>query len=317
MISRAYITRMRQVALLAASASCISAGQFTLVEFSALGLDGNSSAPAPVYGSVLGPAMSTWTSSSMSTDGQYIQSYSASGTASITTLRAAVSEKVSCVSCGAYALPFSASAGNADYQPGVTALVWWNDIITVNPGPGFASMQFVFSVDGVFSQSGPGNASNTSAVLVGESCAATETLCTGGPPPTPRHITSVPITQNGVVTLNLQPWLVGQPFEYEFILGVNANTIPSTIGAQGYIQGNSSASTDFSNTAQLIGVNPVDSNGNLVSGTTITSASGFQLPGPTPEPSTFALIAAGLALVALVNVRRTRGLDSKRHRAPS
>jgi PEP-CTERM motif len=303
MINRGLTRWMSRVAVFAAAVSSISAGQFTLVEFFPTDLAGSLSAPPPVYGSVFGPATSTWSGSSTSNDGQYIQMYSGSGTASITTLRASASESVSCVlsSCTPYALPFSANAGSADYSPGISTLAWWNDIITVNPGPGFARLNFVFNVDGTFSQSGSGSAS---ASLVGESCAATETLCTGGPPATPRHITNLPITHNGLVTLNLQPWLIGQPFDYEFILAVSAATMPTTVGSQGFIQGNSSASTDFSNTAQLIGVNPVDSNGNLVTGTTITSASGFALPGPTPEPSTFVLFLAGLVFVALWKKRR-------------
>jgi hypothetical protein len=306
-INRGLTTCMSRVAVFTAAVSSISAGQFTLVEFAPTDLNGNFPGPPPVYGSVFGPATSTWSGSSMSTDGQYIQMYSGSGTASITTLRAAANESVSCAlsSCTPYALPFSANAGGADYSPGISTLAWWNDIITVNPGPGFASLNFVFNVDGTFSQSGSGSAS---ASLVGESCAATETLCGGGPPATPRHITNLPITHNGLLTLNLQPWLIGQPFEYEFILAVSAATTPTTIGSQGSIQGNSAASTDFSNTAQLIAVNPVDSNRNLVTGTTITSASGFALPGPTPEPSTFALLVAGLVFAALLNGRRSRGL---------
>jgi hypothetical protein len=227
-----------------------------------------------------------------------------SGSASIAFLRAAVSESVTCLSstCGAYALPFSSSAGSANYEPGVSALVWWNDIITVTPGLGLANLNFVFRVDGTFAQSGSANSSDTSAVLVGESCAATEVLCTGGPPATPRHITVVPITQSGLVTVSLTPWLLNQPFEYEFILGVSASVIPSTVGAQGFINGNSSSSADFFDTAQLIAVNAVDRQGNIVPGTTISSASGFNLPGQVPEPSPFGGVLAGLLLAALSRV---------------
>jgi hypothetical protein len=301
------------IVVLIASATSISAGQFTLVEFGTTGLDGTSGGPAPVFGSVFGPATLTFSDSSVSTDGTYSQTYNGSGSASIGSLHAAVSESVTCLSssCGAYALPFSSAAGSADYEPGVSALVWWNDIITVTPGPGLASLNFVFNVDGTFAQSGSANSSDTSAVLVGESCAATEDLCTGGPPVTPRHITQVPITHNGLVTVSLTPWLLNQPFEYEFILGVTANVIPSTVGTQGFINGNSSSSADFLDTAQLIAVNGVDSHGNIVSGTTITSASGFGLPTEAPEPSTFGVVSVGLLLAALSRVARRSWLAGR------
>jgi hypothetical protein len=285
------------VGILIASATCLSAGQFTLVEFSTLGLDGSAGGPPADFGSVLGPTSLTWSGSSTATDGSYQQTYNASGSASITSLHAAVSESVTCLlsSCGAYALP--SSGGSTNYQPNVTGLVWWNDVMTVNPGPGFSTLNFVFNVDGIFSQSGTANSSLASALLVGESCDASLALCNGFAGP--RHITQVPITQNGTVTVSLTPWLLNQPFQYEFILAVGANVVPSTIGPQGYINGNSSSSANFSNTAQLVAVNPVNSQGNLVAGTTITSASGFSLPGPVPEPSTFGAAAAGLLLVAL------------------
>lgn len=281
------------------TATCVFASQFTLVEFSTVGLDGNPGGPAPVYGPVLGTASGTLSGSSAAPDGSYMQTYSGSGSASIGGLHASVSESVNCLlsSCGDYALPYSSFEGSSDYEVGASALVWWNDIVTVTPGPGLASLNFVFDVDGTFSQSGSGNSSDTSALLVGEDCAATETLCTGGPPATPRHIATAQITQDGQVTINLIPWVLNQPFDYEFILAVNADAIPNTVGAQGYISGNSSATTDFSDTVQLVAVNPVDSAGNIVSGTTITSESGYDLPGSVPEPPTFGGAMAGLLLM--------------------
>jgi len=187
-------------------------------------------------------------------------------------------------------------------------LAWWDDVITVQPGPGLAALNFVFNVHGTFSQSGSGNASDTSAFLTGETCAASADFCHGagaGLPATPRHISTVPLPASGTVTVNMIPWVLGSPFQYEFILDATAAVIPNTIGAQGYIVGNSSASTDFSNTAQLIAVIPVDANGNQVPGTTITSASGLVVPLATPEPSTTALMAAGLALLGFsVRTRR-------------
>jgi hypothetical protein len=180
--------------------------------------------------------------------------------------------------------------------------------MTVNAGPGLASLKFVFEVSGTFSGSGSGNALNTSAVLVAESCPVVDFACTGNNPP--RNITQVPITANGAITVNLVPWILNQPFDYEFILAANAAVIPTMIGAQGYINGASTATTNFSDTAQLVAIYPVDSQGNLVPGTTITSASGFALPLvtslATPEPSTLLVSMGGLLFLVW---RRRSGLS--------
>jgi hypothetical protein len=101
--------------------------------------------------------------------------------------------------------------------------VWWNDIMTVSTPGSVANLNFLFTVNGTLAPSGNGSAS---ALLVAEDCAATETLCTGGPPATPRHITTAPISGNGLVTLSLQPWLLKQPFEYEIILAVSPSALP-------------------------------------------------------------------------------------------
>jgi hypothetical protein len=287
-----------------ASANYLLGGQLTLVEFSVTDLNGNFGGQPPIFGTVSGPISSSYTGSSTSSDGQYVQMYTGSATASYANLHAAASESVTCLltSCVPYALPFSANAGSADYEPGISSLAWWDDVITVQPAPGLVALNFIFNVHGTFTQSGSGNASDTSAFLTGESCAATADFCHGaggGEPAVPRHNTTVPLPANGTVTVNVIPWVIGQPFQYEFILGASAAVIPTTIGAQGYINGNSSASTDFSNTAQLIAVVPVDINGNPVTGTTVTSASGLPVPLATPEPSTAVLMAAGLVLLRI------------------
>jgi hypothetical protein len=301
-----YLT-FRVIASLAASAACLSAGQFTLVEFFSAGLDGNLNGPGPDFGSVTGPTTASFSTSSTATDGSYKQTVSGAGSASITTLRASSSETLTCQtgSCGSYALPFSSAEGSsANYQPGISTLVWWNDIMTVNTTGPVANLQFVFNLNGTLSQTGNGVAS---ASLVGESCDATQAACSAG---IPRHNTNVPITANGPLTINLTPWVLNQPFEYEFILVTNAFANPTGTDSQGFITGTGSATADYYDTAQLVSVLPVDSQGNYVPGTTITSASGVILPVAVPEPSTLGLAFTGLLLAGAC--RRFRSSPHRR-----
>ena len=78
-------------------------------------------------------------------------------------------------------------------------------------------------------------------------------------------------------------------------------------GGAGPKPGNCFASADFSNTATIAGLGIADSNHKLVSGATITAASGYAYPGlgssGVPEPSSLIPVASAVAVLMLLRRR--------------
>jgi hypothetical protein len=75
-----------------------------------------------------------------------------------------------------------------------------------------------------------------------------------------------------------------------------------------------SVSGDFAHTAKVGGATIVDTNGNPVLGTTITSSSGYDYtqsldPSTVPEPPSFGFVLLGLAAGALMHLRHSMRFD--------
>ncbi len=64
--------------------------------------------------------------------------------------------------------------------------------------------------------------------------------------------------------------------------------------------------SNYSDTATLTGIEIVDANGNPVSGATVTSGSGTVYQEVVPEPSTWAALLAGCAVLLVIQRRRSR-----------
>jgi hypothetical protein len=97
---------------------------------------------------------------------------------------------------------------------------------------------------------------------------------------------------------------------YDFVLTSSAILCGNCGGGTVFID-NSTVNTDFGNTLRLTGMSITDTSGNPVSGYTLGSDSGFDYAGlnaasPAPEPSTWLLLTAGLALVIRKPVFRRR-----------
>jgi hypothetical protein len=92
----------------------------------------------------------------------------------------------------------------------------------------------------------------------------------------------------------------GNPLDIDFSLRTDLD-----VGCTPAVPCNIHALSDFSDTAILKSVQALDNNGNVLSGVTITSESGFDYGslGSVPEPPTVLLIALGALLAILTRVR--------------
>jgi hypothetical protein len=82
--------------------------------------------------------------------------------------------------------------------------------------------------------------------------------------------------------------------------------------------GSGSGTADFSHTLVLTALQPVDANGNPISGVVITSASGTQytIDGVVPEPSTLIPLLLTAFGISVVQLRRTKNARESRTRRP-
>jgi PEP-CTERM motif-containing protein len=105
------------------------------------------------------------------------------------------------------------------------------------------------------------------------------------------------------------PFKAGVPFEFSELLRVDLEGRLTPDQPQGR---SFSQFVDLSHTVQIVSTQVLDSQGNPITGDTITSESGFDYNNPLgagvaiPEPTSTGLMLAGLALVGSALIRRHR-----------
>jgi len=277
----------------------------THVQVANFGLDGGAVAGNVVDGAATSTTEYAISGSSFATDGSYKETWAGYASSAPRDAESAVSESITCLisSCGGYAVPVLSGEGTP-LAPGPDASAWWNEVITVVPGGDVSALRMTFTVDGTIVTSGNVIAA---ASLIGETCGIANSFCHapgGEDPETDRIIFQAPnsnLTSSGAATVmfNMNVPVFNQPFEFEYILETE---ISDNLTSDGNLTGTSSGAVDFSSTARLISIEPLDANGNIVhDGTVIYDLSGNSLPGVTavPEPSAFFGLGIGLLLVAM------------------
>lgn len=141
------------------------------------------------------------------------------------------------------------------------------------------------------------------AALFGKTCSIDNDFCHPGANNRAVNIYTLGLNGAQSVAVDMALPSYSNTFEIEYILEVGAI---DNLTSDNYLTGTSSGSVDFSHTAQLINIEPVDANGNVThDGTIIYNLSGTTLPGttPVPEPSAFFGLGAVLLLLARTCVR--------------